>query len=510
MIRHRLAWPVAGGIMLVAGPLSCTKDAEPLQQLSTFRVEVLAVNDGPPPDPGAPLPANRGDVDEVWDVTVQAISPTGEAEPFDGVVRVRVEPGAIVSIEGAGDTGDASEAIGRNLRLKDGAASARVSVTAVYGQARLWIEDIGYVPAPPGQTPACGNGKNDDPDEDVSVDFPNDPGCAFANDDTETGGTFAAGVSPAVHYARPRIIDIQGEGSSSPYPFEGMEVNAAAPQFLVVTRVARDGFYVTDIGNQAEGYNHIFAFNFSTPEGMRVCDRVTQLSGTVAEFFGFTELSFPSYQVENLPDSELASCPVPEPPALEDATINDAGEMERLESALVRLGGTTSSGATLEGFKIAEFFGAKPAFMGDFAADRSNCDLNGDGEIDFENNPEENACAQLCSADPRCSEWTSFASRGNYKVSRGATLMQVNTQGAPGFVPTDHKGEIIPALTGTLRNFSGGDLNWTVEVRCVDDVVCGTTEGSSVPWVGCSPEIVATNEACVRDKTLGDNDQGTN
>lgn len=505
-----LAWrPAAAvvGLALTLPALSCTKEADSLQQLSTFRVEVVAVNDTAPPTPDAPLPANRGDVEEVWDVTIQAISPTGEPEPFDGVVRVRVEPGAIVDVENLSGADDG--AIGRNIRLTGGAATARVRLTAVYGDARLWVEDIGYLPAAPGATPACANGENDDSDDDVLVDFPNDPGCAFANDDTEEGGTFAAGVSPPVRYALPRLIDIQGESSTTPYPFEGMEVSARDPQFLVVTRIARDGFYVTDLGNQAEGYNHIFAFNFSTPQGMRVCDRVLGLSGTVVEFFGFTELSFPSYVVEQLPDDQLASCPVPEPIVLEDAVIDSADSMERVESALVRLGSVDEAGMLVDGFTIAQFFGSKPAKSGQFGPDQSNCDINGDGEIDFENNPEENACAQICAADPRCTEWTGYSSRGNYKVSRGTTMIQINTQGAPGFVPTDHKGEVLPMVTGTLRNFSGGDLNWTVEARCIDDVLCGTTEGG-VDWVGCSKEIVPTNEACVRDKTLGDNDEASN
>jgi hypothetical protein len=33
---------------------------------------------------------------------------------------------------------------------------------------------------------------------------------------------------------------------------------------------------------------------------MRVCDKVTYLSGTVVEFFGFTELSFPGFKLERI------------------------------------------------------------------------------------------------------------------------------------------------------------------------------------------------------------------
>jgi hypothetical protein len=54
---------------------------------------------------------------------------------------------------------------------------------------------------------------------------------------------------------------------------------------------------VTDLSEQASGYNSLFAFNFNTPARMRVCDQVVYLAGTVSEFFGFTELSFPSYRL---------------------------------------------------------------------------------------------------------------------------------------------------------------------------------------------------------------------
>src|SRR6185503_2266276 len=100
------------------------------------------------------------------------------------------------------------------------------------------------------------------PDEDVLIDFPADPGCAFADDDNEQGGSFAAGVSLPVQYALPKISDIQGNGATSPYPFESIEVNTKAPQRLIVTRVASDGFYVTDVNadEQKNGFNGLFAF----------------------------------------------------------------------------------------------------------------------------------------------------------------------------------------------------------------------------------------------------------
>src|SRR6185295_2180192 len=115
-----------------------------------------------------------------------------------------------------------------------------------------------------------------------------------------------------------KISDVRGDGAATPYPFEAIEVNTAAPQHVVVTRVASDGFYVTDVlGSEvSRGYNSVFAFNFSTPAGMRVCDHVDYLAGTANDFFGFTELSFPSYKL-SFPIAGTDSCEVPEPTVMD-------------------------------------------------------------------------------------------------------------------------------------------------------------------------------------------------
>ncbi|WP_437574289.1 hypothetical protein [Sorangium sp. So ce887] len=471
--------------LLAAALAGCGSDAGPPRGVSSFWVQVVQVNGEAPPPADAPLPANRGDAVDAWAFRVEARDPAGRRAPFDGMVRLSVEPGAVVDVE----ADEEGLAVGRNLRLRDGVAEGVVHVTAVYGPTRLWVEDVGYRPAPRDGQPACANGANDDAPGDVLIDFPADPGCAFADDDTEEGGTFSAGASKPVAYALPRIADIQGGGSATPYAFEGIEVNTAAPQRVVVTRVASDGFYVTDLGGQDGGYNHLFAYNFNTPANMRVCDRLEYLAGTVNEFFGFTELSFPSYEIA--PFEEGAECQVPEPRGLDARTIADASAMERLESGLVRV----------EGFHISENFGPKPARNNVFGPEQSSCDLNGDGQVDFES-PAEGSCGNACSRDPECSEWTSYSARGNYKVTDGSSMIQIQTGTVSAFDPTSHRGEVLDAVTGTLRNFSGGSLNWTIEARCPDDLVCEAP--------GCAPAAKPSNEACVRRRSLNDNDAETN
>lgn len=279
-----------------------------------------------------------------------------------------------------------------------------------------------------------------------------------------------------------------------------IEIGAAPRQRLVVTRVASDGFYVTDV-NEAEqknGYNSLFAFNFSIPPGMRVCDEVTYLSGTVNEFFGFTELSFPSYQLR-YPDLGKEPCLVPEPTILDAATIFSASGMEKLESGLVRV----------EGYHIARNFGPRIAKNNVFAPEQSNCDLNNDGQVDF-NSAAEGSCGNACSADPDCSEWTSFSARGNYKLSnpQGTVMIQLQTGAAVGFDPVANRGKTLKAVAGTLRNFSGGSINWTIEARCSDDIVCDASVGCTCD--GCAGEPLSSQKACVRSRSEDDNDQGTN
>jgi hypothetical protein len=476
--------------------LGCGSEAIPNLGPSTFHIEVTSVNGNPAlPTAASPLPANRGDTFDTWGFTIEARSPTGEPDlSFNGVVRLSTRPGAIGLVTGDG-------AAGRNVRLKGGKGSGAVTVTAAYGPTRLWAEDLGYVPAPAGKIPACADGKNNDLEDDVLIDFPADPGCAFADDDTEQGGTYAAGVSRPVQYALPKISDLQGDAALTPYPYESIEVNTTDPEVLVVTRVSSDGFYVTDVNptEMMNGYNSLFAFNFSTPPGMRVCDRVTYLAGTANDFFGFTELSFPSYRVDPLFEGK-GICPVPEPALLTTGTIFNGVAMEKLESSLVRL----------KGFHIAHHFGPKLALKNVFGApmvvsDQSSCDFNGDGQVDFMS-MDEGSCSAACDSDPECSEYTSFSARGSVKVTDGNAKIVIQTGAISGFDPLGNRGKTLDSMTGTLRNFSGGTLNWTVEARCPDDLVC---TGECI-CQGCPAAPIPSTMACVRLRSLDDNDQGTN
>lgn len=493
-------------LVALSAPACVAKGHAP-QGVQTFDVSVELLDDGgqpvPLPDPAHPIALAIGDGGAQPTrrllVDVVAKNASGEVdETFEGYVRLSVHPGTVVSV-----TGDRAE--GRNVLLHAGEAKGQeVSVVGTYGATRVWAEDLGYVPAAPSKPPACSNGLDDDGDG--IVDFPGDPGCAFANDDTEEGGTYAAGVSPTIWYALPTVADVQGHGAQTPYEEEQVEIATAAPAQVVVTRVAQDGFYVTDVAALASGvgYSHLYAFNFSTPPGVRVCDRVTYLAGTMSEFFGFTELGFPTWDVHpwDFRPTEQGGdgpCLVPEPTEITEGLAANAGLMEQLESGLVRVKNVT----------LMKNFG--PGLVTDgksFGPEASNCDLNGDGKIDFTDpNAPEAVCANACTPNTDCSEWSAYLSRGNFSVHLGAAgAIQLNTGTVAGFDPPSHRGTPLLAVSGTLRNFSGGSLNWTVETRCSDDLV--RCEPGDAACLANPPAPVSSHIACVRPRTI--DDPGTN
>lgn len=469
---------IAASALLGLSVWGCTSEGRTSNGLASFRVEVISVNGDDLPSKDDPLPANRGNRDERWTFRVQALNERNEALAFDGPVRLSVVPGALLGVSGA-------EVEGRNLWLRGGKAEGEARVRSVYGPSRLWVTDLGYDPADAGETPACANHQNDDAEDDILVDYPADPGCAFGNDASEAEGSYSVGVSQPIQYALPSIADVQGPGSSTPYAFETVDVKTASPQNLVVTRLTQDGFYVSDVGNPEPGSHSLFVFNYATPYGTRICDELSSLSGVLVEFFGFTELSFPSFRIRQVND--MTKCRVPAPVVLAPEIVSEGVEMERLESALVEA----------RGCKVPKFFGQEPAVDAQFGPNRSSCDLNGDGQVDFLS-PAEATCSGLCNADDECTEYTSFDARGNFKVRCEGGVIQLNLNAAPEIQPRSLKGQSLGIVRGTLRNFSGGDLNWTLEARCPDDVVA-CEEGEA--FDDCAKKFLPLNKACVRQRT---------
>ncbi|MBK7582143.1 MAG: hypothetical protein IPI67_18295 [Myxococcales bacterium] len=500
-------------LLAAAGLVSsaCTEklDQQP-DRTQSLAVTVRLPNGQPLPqlgEPPLPLPTGLAELD----FDVQAVRPDGSPDlAFEGFVRVSSVPGSVVDVSGPG-------AQGRNVLLLGGQAlGLKTHVSNARGATRLWVEDIGYIPDDPAKPPACANGLDDDGDG--LVDFPKDPGCAFANDATENAGTYAAGVSAPVRFELPRLGDVQGRGATTPYELEAVEVATDAPANLIVTRIAADGFYATDVGDTL-GYNHVFAFTFSTPPFLRVCDRITKLTGTAVEFFGFTELSFPAFSRQawrfaTADDPGDGPCLAPEPVVIDPVASDDPALLEKIESALVRVENVTIGGYFgPNNPEIAFNNGQSDCLVPPpiaFTEAASNCDLDGSGFIDFDTKGScEAACANACGAEANCVEWTGYVSRGNYRVVMpGPKSIQINTRSISGFDPVSMRGKPIAALAGTLRNFSGGSLNWTIEARCGDDLVCD--DASQQACVDGPKSPVSSQIACVSPRTTDDPNEATN
>ncbi|MEO6575671.1 MAG: hypothetical protein ABIP89_17605, partial [Polyangiaceae bacterium] len=474
-------------------------------------------------------------------LTIEARTPQGTPDPsFNGYVRVSVKPGQVLPISTAGGNG-------RNVLLTNGRA-----------------DDVGYQPADPTRMPApqCSDGQ--DNNGNGTVDFPADPGCAFANDDSEEIGTYAGGTTETLYFTSPRLEDVRGfkgGGSSTPFPHEQLLLDtgyrAKNNNFdfsVVVTRIASDGFYVADIEDDRvdrkvpqfltdgrHGYSSVFAFNFSAPPKLRVCDRLTTLTGTASDFFGFTELGFPTWSVEEY-DPAKRDCLVPEPYEFDVAGLSSTPIRLRYESALVRViagthkildvvpptatnrDGDPVPDATDACPDVAGVAGSVPAKNGcppeytlhvakhfglDFPIapayaptdNASNCDLDRNGKIDFTAGGPESTCSNACAADVECSEYSNFASRSEFHLvltdvtnpaSPQSGSVAVNASTASRIDPIALRGKDIKSFSGTLRYFSGGS-QFTIEARCEDDII---TDLAGVPLL--------SKVACVTVRTLAE------
>lgn len=438
-------------------------------------------------------------------IVVRAIDEAGAVDTsFNRYVRISSKPGAVSPLSGP-DTD------GRNLLVKNGESVATdVKVTNAYGTTYILADDLGYVPVDPlrDPAPACANGKDDDGDG--TIDFPADDGCAFANDDDEKGGTYTEGASAPIFFKLPRIADVRGlkclpnlgcsGNGATPYPREQILVDTGYRddgKFVfdtVVVRLSSDGYYATDLADKRGGFNSIFAFNFNAPPRMRVCDRLKTATGTANEFFGFTQLSYPTWTLEEW-DPSKRTCLVPEPERLTPQVIMDPPELLKRSANLVRVE-TSQDGA--QKAMVTPKFGANfipktPGGLYAAAADASNCDFDKNGKINsFAPGDPEGDCSTACTADPECTEWSNFLSRSTFRItvtdSNGRkAAIQADASAAAGFDPVAQKGKPLRSLSGTMSFFSGG-AQYTIEVRCKDDILVDLTE---VPF--------ATDKICMSD-----------
>lgn len=262
------------------------------------------------------------------------------------------------------------------VTLKDGEAlGVHVQVMRAHGATNIWVED---------------RGTDDKP------------------------GSYATGLSPTIHVAHPTLREINQTDIPASSPLDGdfVKVNTEG-RTLVVTGIAVDGFYLTDLTDMTAGFNAIFAHTHSRPKGIEQGSVIEEIIGTVVEFYGFTELSFPTYRVggkiSNLVPVELTG-----------ALLGQDTEMEKLESRLVEV------------------------------RDVTVCPL-GDTYATF-------------------GQWVVLVDpAGNCNTGKGGVNI-VSALSAEGFDPADHVGGKLSRVTGDLRYHAAARPSWLLYTRSDDDL----------------------------------------
>lgn len=159
----------------------------------------------------------------------------------------------------------------------------------------------------------------------------------------------AIGASPIMHFAFPTIADLQTpldpNAPTATYcsPWSGRHVTvdrATGDGQLVVTSVFPNAYVVADTGAMYDpatdrgGYNHLYVFSFGRPSGGIVAGRVlSQVSGNLSKFNGFSELNFP------LQTYGSAKAAVPPVYALLASDMGNNKKLLKLDAATVRVSG---------------------------------------------------------------------------------------------------------------------------------------------------------------------------
>lgn len=311
-----------------------------------------------------PLPYTSEPVQ--FTIDVQAIDFSGEpADWFEGEVYLDLAP-----------RGRLASGQARALTLEKGRAEGiTVQVQRIHGASNIWVEDRGSDARP---------------------------------------GSYATGLSPTIHVSHPTLHDVSETTNIASSALNGdfVQINTTGRR-LIATGLAVDGFYIVDLDEPTQSFNAIFARTFSRPRGVEVGDIITDIVGTVEEFFGFSQLSFPTYKVGGRVDD----VPVFQ---LDPAIIADDLEMEKLESRLVE------------------------------ARDVTVCPL---GE-----------------SYSRFGQWVVLLDSGGDCVAGTGGITVVSALSATMFTPENLVGKVLPRITGNLRYHLAATPSWILYTRSDADI----------------------------------------
>ncbi len=354
---------LAACVACLLGQVGCKVEIERDQDTLplSFKVKIHE----PTGEIDAPLPYSTAP--QSYTLDIQAVDFHGEpADWFDGEVYLDVAP-----------RGRLAKGTARTVKLSKGKASGvTVAVERVHGESNLWVED---------------RGTDDKP------------------------GSYATGLSPTLHVEHPTLREISETENIAGSALSGdfVRVNTANRR-LVATGIAVDGFYLTDLDEPTSAFNAIFAHTHSRPEGVQQGDLIVDIIGTVGEFYGFTELGFPTYKVKG----HIDEIPVQ---LLDTQLIADDLAMEELESRLVEV------------------------------RDVTVCEL-GEGYTSF-------------------GQWVVLLDpQGNCDSGSGGVTI-VSALSAMGFTPEDHVGATLKRITGDLRYHVAANPPWIMYTRSDADIV---------------------------------------
>jgi hypothetical protein len=285
-MKRKKSLPIALLTLLAAAvtllyPIACEETIESdLIDPMTFEVRLTGGDTG---SVGNPLPYSDDSITFTFDIRALD-SDGGRDTGFNGTVAIDVQPrGKLASTQG------------RWVEFSKGLAKdVSVAVENVHGKVNIWFEDV---------------------------------------DNTDGyNGSYATGLSPTIYVDHPTIRNAQITENIESSPLRGdyIEINTSGRE-LVVTGLTRDGFFVTDIDEPEGTFNAMYVFSFSRPGDLEQGDRLTQLSGTGDEYYGFTELSFPSWRSAGQTER------FPSPVLLGAFDVGDDALMESLEARLIEV-----------------------------------------------------------------------------------------------------------------------------------------------------------------------------
>jgi hypothetical protein len=400
------------------------------------------------------------------------------------------------------------------VKLVDGRASnVKVDVLQSFGVVRIVAMDVGFIPAASAASAACNNSADDDGDG--YVDFPRDRGCYYANDDTETGGSGAAGASDVIYFANPRIYDVQKPGSNKDESALKTTRVSIDRGFLLISRVSTDGMYVSDyegakwdktknaweVDPKSMSYRNVFAFNYSSPLNIMEGDCLVQLDGTVMEFYGYTELSMPVWKKGDYAYYSTLASKAGFPCAADEQTDVLAGSpcrraIENLANTPFDLTKMTIDEAGVEksiwdqawpGTETERFEGGLIQIDDvEMMTELRKCDTNGNGVVDYAIKAEAD-CSNDCGDEPACQVYETYLRYGQWTVhftdalGKEVEINVISTGSLPKFNPRDErvisddstktvlKPKKLGKIVGTLRHLSFGRPPWTIEPRRTAD-----------------------------------------